>query len=512
MFRKNEQLGIGIQGIITIRDICKITGDVLNEYTDKNVITEQGINTLFLRMTLPDAEDSMRFSHFKLGKDFGFEEDGDPDWGVFNPKPAEKGYTSLNQFLVYDVKETDMVFDYPDKNSFQAATLLDGKYILDTYFEDEVDMRYTSATLRFANETTFSYKRFPVRSLNRMVDVQIIWTFKFVNEYDFLCPVPPYESDLRLYSVENGLRYYTSHIENENEINEEVVITSELVDNDSTVSIVSAQPNGEVYYIKGGKRFIRINQDDEVIVNRVLSIPNNATSFDVDVFGNMYIGLDNNNGTIVKVDKDGTNIWSKNIADGRSKRVTNVWLVNNSRFVVSTKDTSNYHLDYSGNMMHILSNVTGDVIYLSTIDDLEGTSGYVTTFSSSGGELFAFQNNKVSSKKSSLIKLHYDLSEIHRVVRDHTINCAYALHDNFLCIGDEAGYIVKYDGDLNYIWEHKFNEPVKHISVDRTGRILVSTKTKVYFMTEDLDILASINNTSEPLDTSAVGRKWSYFG
>lgn len=180
---------VGIQGILTIREICKSTGQIIDEYVDNNVITLQGINTLFLRMSLPDNDTTMKLSRFKIGIDYGENEDLSSGWTMLNPKPAQKTYTSLNQFVVYEVPESDMIFDYPDSNTLQAATLLDGKYILDSFFPGEVDLRYTSATFRFANETTFSYKRFPVRSLSRLIDVQLVWTFKFDNATDYVCPV-----------------------------------------------------------------------------------------------------------------------------------------------------------------------------------------------------------------------------------------------------------------------------------------------------------------------------------
>lgn len=507
---KNKMRG-GVSGFITIREICKLTRDVLFEYEEENVITEQGINTLFLRMVLPDVENTMKLSRFKLGIDFGVEEDNNSTWNVLDPKPAQKHYTSLNQFTVYDVPEADMVFDYPDENTFQAATLLDGKYILDTFYTDDVDMRYTSATLRFFNETTFSYKRFPVRSLSRMIDVQIIWTFKFVNEYDYLCPIPPYESEMRLYSVENGLKHYRDLITDGS-----TSIESTIVDIDPTVSCVSAQPNGEVYYFKNGKRFIRINEAGAIIVDRVLAITHDVSAFDVDTFGNMYVGLKNNLGTVLKIDRNGDIIWTKTINGGRNKEVTGVWIVNNARFGVTTRDTTNYNIDTTGNMIHLLNNTTGDLIYLTAINNGANTSGILEVFSSSGGELFAIQKPEVVGRPSNLIKLAYDLSEIHRVVLDDVVYCAYAMHDNNIVIGSGKGNskVTKYNADLEFIWDYVVGSAsgVRQISVDRSGRVMAATSTEITFLSNDLAFISSTATTTEPKNVSAVGSKWSYFG
>lgn len=178
-----------IQGVIEIREICKETGEILSTYSDENVITHLGMNTLWLRSVYEDLDTNMKLKNFHLGIDYGAEEGDGGTWTQLDPKPAEKGYTSDNQFVVYAVPETDMVIQYPDANKVQYGTLLDGKYILDTFFPGDVDMRYSSATLRFENDTTFSYKRFPVRSLSRLIDVQIIWTFTIYNEEDYVCPV-----------------------------------------------------------------------------------------------------------------------------------------------------------------------------------------------------------------------------------------------------------------------------------------------------------------------------------
>lgn len=498
----------GVDGWITIREISKETGEILSEFTDKNVITEQGINTLFLRMVLNDNENTMKFSRFKLGIDYGLEEDANADWTVFTPKPAEKHYTSLNQYVVYEVPELDMVFDYPDQNTFQASTLLDGKYILDTYHPDDVDLRYTSATLRFFNETTFSYKRFPVRSLSRLIDVQIIWTFKFVNEYDYVCPVPPYESILRLYSAELGNGLYRYDFDSEI-----AAITQTQVSPVADINVVRAMPNGDVIYIEyASKRMVILNEAGEVQVNRVLSVPGRIECFDVDQFGFIYAGLSGTAGNIAKLDPLGEVVWVKSIAEGKSKSVHSIWVVNNSRFMVSTNQPTNDSPDTSGNMVHLLDNAVGNVIYATSFANSIGKTGSLLTgFSSSGGEMFVIQKNPTVA--DCIIKVAYDLSEISRLDIEGDALTAFAAHDNFIVFGG-GSYLNKYNADLEYIWKVRSSDgSVFHqISVDRDDNIHACSAAQYHQFDADLNLQATHQLTTIPTDVSAVGSKWTYFG
>lgn len=175
----------GVKGVLTIKEFSKETGELLSSWTDENVITTLGMNTLFLRAALPDEEETMIFHRFCIGIDTGDNEDPSGGWDDLNPRPAKKEYTSLNQYVVYEVHPEDMVYDHISTHEFQASTLLDGEYVLNTFYPDDPDIRYTSATLRFENDTTFSYKRFPVRSLSRLIDVQLMWSFTFENKDGF---------------------------------------------------------------------------------------------------------------------------------------------------------------------------------------------------------------------------------------------------------------------------------------------------------------------------------------
>lgn len=508
MMNKN---GMGVRGILTIKEFSKETGELLDQYTDENVVTEQGINTLFLRMALNDPDSNMRFDHFTLGVDYGIEEDAAGGWGMLNPKPAEKRYTSLNQYSVYSVPYGDMVFDYPESNTFQAATLLDGKYILDTFYPEDVDMRYTSATFRFVNNTTFSYKRFPVRSLSRLIDVQIIWTFKFVNEYDYLCPVPPYEAQLRFYGAESTLRYYMDGSGDD----QGSMLRTDVTGQHNT-RLVKAQPNGDVIVIKDDKRLVRMTENGTIEIDRDINVTDPIIALDSDVNNISYVGTDNTNGTVAKLDANGDVIWTVSLSaiDGRSKRVNEIWAINNSRIGIVTRDDSNFTPGVSGNMIHVISATDGMIIYATTLENNQGTTGYLDFISSSGGEFFAIQREAAAGDSNSLIKLAYDLSEIERIDLSGTVKSIYAAHENDVLVGYNNGSgstVARYDADLNYIWRYDGSgSGYEHLGVDRIGNIYAATANRIDVFNPSLDLI-STGTFSGALDMSVVGRKWSYF-
>jgi hypothetical protein len=166
---------IGVRGHIAMITTDKETGKVLDTYSEDNVITVQGFSQMVKRLTFVDSNSQITnsyFHNFTLGIDVG-------SGTLLNPQQPTEFLTSANQTVVYAVPNSDMVYEYPNSKVFRFRTILDGDEIMNTVFPSEIEMRYTSATLRFGNGVTFSYKRFPVRSLSRLVDIEIIWTITF---------------------------------------------------------------------------------------------------------------------------------------------------------------------------------------------------------------------------------------------------------------------------------------------------------------------------------------------
>lgn len=161
-------------------EICKETGKERILFDDDQAITLEGFSEMAKRMTYPTQHADITgsyFDHIVLGDDIG-------DGTIFQPEPATANMTAADQNVVYTIPAEDIIINYLSPTEFEFTTVLDGSLILDNYFPNEVDMRYTSATLRLANGKAFSYKRFDVKSLSRLVSIKIEWTIILSERFD----------------------------------------------------------------------------------------------------------------------------------------------------------------------------------------------------------------------------------------------------------------------------------------------------------------------------------------
>lgn len=165
----------GIVGIITIEHIDKATGETVDSFTQKNVITSEGYNTILKNLTNFDtglSTDNL-VSTIKLGDDVGTT--GSPE----APEPPNVLSTYLDQNVVVDVPPADITTTYPALGQFVLSTILDGQALVTAASADTIP--YTSATIRFQNDVSLSYKRFPVRVISGLIDIKINWSIQFQN-------------------------------------------------------------------------------------------------------------------------------------------------------------------------------------------------------------------------------------------------------------------------------------------------------------------------------------------
>lgn len=205
---KDKQMG-GIVGILTINSIDKKTGEVVDSFSDRNVVTLSGMGWMWKRLSQKDGSSPFRFHHFTLGDDTGESEGG--DWNEFFPKPADASYDKSFQDIVHEDSPDNLVDSYPTDNKLQLSSLLDGQAILDNEFPNETEVPYNSVTLRFANNEVFSYKRFPVRTITRLLDIQIIWEFSLVDSALFDCGILFPESEINPNDHNFGIDIYAGY-------------------------------------------------------------------------------------------------------------------------------------------------------------------------------------------------------------------------------------------------------------------------------------------------------------
>lgn len=174
-----EKVKSFIRGHLKMVEINRETGERSVVFDDDNVITLQGFQAIMDRILTETSEPAISGAYIwniVLGDDVG---SGDQ----FSPEPADDTLTDSDQNVVYSIPNEDITFNNPTPKLLELGTILDGQAIMDSNFPTDVDMRYTSATIRFFDGKTLSYKRFPVRSLSRAIDIQITWqiTFEEVN-------------------------------------------------------------------------------------------------------------------------------------------------------------------------------------------------------------------------------------------------------------------------------------------------------------------------------------------
>lgn len=165
-----------IQGKLKITTTDIETGEVIDVYGfDKNMVVDSGVDTMWLRAATDDVSEQYRLDTIHLGDDYG----SDTLWGIFNPEPPSRGFTSANQNVTHVLQSVQ--FDFPTDEFLRVTASVSGTELMNTYFPAEIDYRFTSATLRFNNGSVFSYKRFPIRSISRAVNVEFDWRFSIIN-------------------------------------------------------------------------------------------------------------------------------------------------------------------------------------------------------------------------------------------------------------------------------------------------------------------------------------------
>lgn len=160
-----------VKGILTLTTIDAETKEVLHCFSEKNVVTTNGLGKLIENLT---NAASSPLDKFVFGNDVG-------TGTLIIPEDASEGYTSSTQNELFPVSSANITFTTPAGNVLVAETTIVGSNLMNTAFPAEVSINVTSGTFRFSDNTTFSYKRFPAIVISRMVDVNVTWEIEFLN-------------------------------------------------------------------------------------------------------------------------------------------------------------------------------------------------------------------------------------------------------------------------------------------------------------------------------------------
>lgn len=165
----NESLNV--RGVITITKVDAATKEVLYSFSENNIVTRGGLGKLITNITEPSVSPLDRFV---LGNDVG-------TGTLATPESAVDTYTAATQSELFEVPSSDIIITRPSNNIMSADATISGGELFNTSFPSEVTLNITSGTFRFADNTVFSYKRFPAISISRMVDINVKWEIQFLN-------------------------------------------------------------------------------------------------------------------------------------------------------------------------------------------------------------------------------------------------------------------------------------------------------------------------------------------
>lgn len=161
-----------MRGEIEIIERNLLDGSV-SVFKEENMILDVGIDGIWKRMVFEGQQH--RLNTFFFGDDMG-------NGTIFNPDKADRTMDGDSQNVVHELDPALISFTYPNDNEVMMTTEINGEAFMNANFPNDVHMRYTSVTARLVNGVPLAYKRFPIRSLARFVNVTINWKFSIYNE------------------------------------------------------------------------------------------------------------------------------------------------------------------------------------------------------------------------------------------------------------------------------------------------------------------------------------------
>lgn len=156
------------KGIVTINTYESGTENLLDSYCDKNTITIEGITEIINRILTNSGTSDAIVTRLVLGDDAG-------TGTLLSPSAAQPTLSGSDQSQVYEVRTGDLQIGSSGSRRIVASAVMYGSDIMNNEFPTDIVLNFCSATLRFENGVALAYKRFPVRSLSRLVDITITW-------------------------------------------------------------------------------------------------------------------------------------------------------------------------------------------------------------------------------------------------------------------------------------------------------------------------------------------------
>jgi hypothetical protein len=161
---------LSIIGIVKIveRDL---NGNILSEYTDNNIVTTLGKQTILKALTTKNSN-AFTINTITYGDDYG-------TGTVLAPQPPTVDYVTATQTVKYTTAFSNISIVYPNSTSVKFVATVNGANVMALY-PSLPNIILTSATLRDENNTTVAVKRFPARTISALTSMDIEWTLQIL--------------------------------------------------------------------------------------------------------------------------------------------------------------------------------------------------------------------------------------------------------------------------------------------------------------------------------------------
>lgn len=157
---------MNINGVYSETVRCALTGKVLDEFTEDNLVVSVGIQGL-LQM-LGSGGVAKTIDTIKIGQDVG-------DGNILEPQDPTLDLTASDQDVLYTIPSGEFFVTYPESNQVRFFGTINGATVMND-FPLQPNVIYTSAALYTLDGEVFSYKRFPARTISNLISIDVSWT------------------------------------------------------------------------------------------------------------------------------------------------------------------------------------------------------------------------------------------------------------------------------------------------------------------------------------------------
>ena len=159
---------------LTVTDVR--TREVIDTFRDHNQIVDTHMDILIKRIYENNPGDAVRW--FKIGSDIGAT--GTPN----DPELAHRKITNDDHINLF-ATQSNIEISYNGPREITYNIFLHGPSVMDA-FPGKDHIHFNSMGLFTENDQVFAYKRFPERSINDRMNINIHWTlyFELANDRD----------------------------------------------------------------------------------------------------------------------------------------------------------------------------------------------------------------------------------------------------------------------------------------------------------------------------------------